>query len=49
MEVLKLTPRDINERKLILRDPKSGRELEFVFIPQKLADRLKNYIEKSKE
>ena len=43
-EVLKLTPRDINDRKLILRDPKSGRELEFVFIPQKLADRLKDYI-----
>ena len=43
-EVLKLTPRDINDRKLILRDPKSGKELEFVFVPQKLADRLKDYI-----
>ena len=43
-EVLKLTPSDINGRRLTLRDPKSGREQEFVFIPQKLADRLKDYI-----
>jgi integrase/recombinase XerD len=43
-EVLKLTPRDIEERKLILTDPKSGKEAEVVFIPQKVADRLKNYI-----
>ena len=43
-EVLKLTPSDITERRLTLRDPKSGREQEFIFIPQKLADRLKDYI-----
>ena len=43
-EVLKLTPRDIEERKLILTDPKSGKEAEVVFIPQKVADRLKDYI-----
>ena len=43
-EVLKLTPADINDRKLILRDPKSGKEQEFIFIPQKVAERLKNYI-----
>jgi integrase len=43
-EVLKLTPADVDERKLTLRDPKSGRGLEVVFIPQKLADRLKEYI-----
>jgi len=43
-EVLKLTPRDVNDRKLILRDLKSGKEQEFVFIPQKVADRLKDYI-----
>ena len=43
-EVLKLTPSDINGRRLTLKDPKSGREQEFVFIPQKLADRLKDYI-----
>ena len=43
-EVLKLAPSDINDRRLTLRDPKSGREQEFIFIPQRLADRLKDYI-----
>ena len=43
-EVLKLTPADVDERKLILREPKNGRGQEVVFIPQKLADRLKEYI-----
>ncbi len=33
-EVLKLTPKDVQDRKLIIRDPKSGREREFIFIPQ---------------
>jgi integrase/recombinase XerD len=44
-EVLNLKPTDINERKLIIRDPKSGKEHEVVFIPQKIAARLKGYIE----
>jgi integrase len=43
-EVLQLTPNDIEDRKLTLRGPKSGKELEIVFIPQKVADRLKGYI-----
>ena len=43
-EVLKLTPRDIDERKITVNDPKSRRQEEIVFIPQKLADRLKEYI-----
>ena len=43
-EVLKLTPVDIYERRLTLKDPKSGREQEFIFIPQRLADRLKDYV-----
>jgi len=42
-EVLKLTPEDIEDRKLILRDPKSGRGREVAYIPQKVADRLKAY------
>lgn len=44
-EVLKLTPRDVDGRKLILRDPKSGNQTEVVFIPQKIADRLRAYTE----
>jgi len=46
-EVLKLIPADVNERKLTLREPKSGRGQEGVFIPRKLADRLRNiFVEK---
>ena len=43
-EVLKLTPADVQDRKLTLRSPKSGKRREHVFIPQKVADRLKSYI-----
>jgi integrase len=43
-EVLKLTPNDIDDRKLVLREPKSGRAQEVVYIPQKIADRLRDYI-----
>lgn len=43
-EVLKLTPKDVEDRRLILRRPKSGREAEAAFIPKKVADRLKEYI-----
>ena len=43
-EVLKLTPEDIEERKVIIRDPKSGKETEVVFLPQRVADRLKAYL-----
>ena len=43
-EALKLTPKDVEDRRLILREPKSGREEEVVFIPQKVAERLKAYI-----
>jgi len=43
-EVLNLTPADILDRKLILNDTKSGKEQELIFIPQKVADRLKEYV-----
>jgi len=43
-EVLKIVPNDIAERKILLREPKSGREHEMIFIPQKVADRLKEYV-----
>lgn len=42
-EVLKLRLKDIQDRKLILCEPKSGKEHEIVFISQKVADRLKIY------
>ena len=43
-EVLKLTPKDIEDRKAIIREPKSGKEAEVAFLPQKVADRLQKYI-----
>jgi len=43
-EVLGLRPIDVNDRKLLLNEPKSGREKEVVFIPQKLCARLENYV-----
>jgi len=43
-EVLKLTPADIQDRKLVLKEPKSGKEQEIIFIPPKVADRLKAYV-----
>ncbi len=45
-EVLKLTASDLQDRKLNLREPKSGREREVVFIHQKVADRLREYAAK---
>jgi integrase len=44
-EVLQLTPNGIEDRKLTLRSPKSGKERKVVFIPQKVADCLKEYIQ----
>lgn len=43
-EVLKLTPQNVEDRKLIIEHPKSGRESEVVFIPRRVAKRLKEYI-----
>jgi integrase/recombinase XerD len=43
-EVLKLRVSDVNERKLVLRKPKSGREQEVAFMPEAIATRLRNYI-----
>ena len=43
-EVLKLNAGDVDDQKLTIRNPKSGKNLEVVFIPKKLADRLKDYI-----
>jgi integrase/recombinase XerD len=43
-EVLGLRPSNIDEQKLIIHDPKSGREREIVFIPRKISRRLLDYI-----
>ena len=43
-EVLNFRPDDIDDQKLTIRKPKSGRASEVIFIPRKLATRLKDYI-----
>jgi integrase/recombinase XerD len=43
-EVLNLTAQDVEDQKLTIKNPKSGKPSETVFIPKKLADRLKDYI-----
>jgi len=43
-EVLKLTPNDIEGVKVTIRNPKSGRERETVFITRRISERLRNYI-----
>lgn len=45
-EVLKLRVVDVDERRLTVTNPKSGRQHEIVFIPQKVSVRLKEYIRK---
>jgi integrase len=39
-EVLKLTPSDIDGARISIQAPKSGRQTEVAFVPQKLAHRL---------
>ena len=43
-EVLQLTPKDVSDHKLTIRSPKSGKDAEVVFIPRKVADRLRTYM-----
>jgi len=47
-EVLNIKPRDVEERKIVITEPKSGKETEVVFMPQKTAHRLKDYINTKK-
>jgi integrase/recombinase XerD len=43
-EVLNLTPKDVNDQKLTIQSPKSGKDEEIVFIPREVAERLRGYI-----
>lgn len=48
-EVLKLRKKDLQDQKLVLQSPKSGKEHEIVFIPQKVANRLREYVQEACE
>ncbi len=43
-EVLKLKASDVMDRKLLIREPKSGKEAETAFMPEKIAKRMAEYI-----
>ncbi len=43
-EVLKLNASDVMDRKLLIREPKSGKESEMAFMPEQIAKRLAEYI-----
>jgi integrase len=45
-EVLKVRVKDIEGRKITVRDPKSGKDSEVIFMPEPVANRLKAYIQK---
>ncbi|MCK5342199.1 MAG: site-specific integrase [Candidatus Heimdallarchaeota archaeon] len=45
-ETLRLKVSDISERKLILRDPKSGKDEEVAFMPEQISNRLNDYIKR---
>jgi len=42
-ELLKITASDISERKLVLREPKSGKEADVAFMPEQVAKRVEDY------
>jgi integrase/recombinase XerD len=42
-EVLKLTAADVSDRKLLIREPKSGKESETAFMPEQIAKRLAEF------
>jgi len=47
-EALKITVKDVSDRRIILRGPKSGKESEVAFMPEQIAKRLHEYIQQKK-
>jgi len=45
-EALNIRVKDIEGRKIIVHNPKSGKESEVIFMPEQVANRLKTYIQK---
>lgn len=43
-ELLRLKVSDVSDRKLIIREPKSGKDSETAFMPEQIANRLAEYI-----
>jgi integrase/recombinase XerD len=47
-EVLKIRSIDVKDREIALPDPNNVKESEIVYIPQKIANRLREYIQDKK-
>ena len=47
-ELLELKVSDISDRKIIIREPKSGKESEVAFMPEQIAKRVDEYIKKER-
>ena len=45
-EVLNIRVKDIDERKITVRNPKSGKDSEVIFMPEQVASRLRTYIQR---
>jgi integrase len=46
-EILKIRVKDIDARKIIVHDAKSGKETEVIFMPELIANKLKTYIQEA--
>ena len=44
-DVLKIRVKDIDGRRIIVRDPKSGKDNEVIFMPEQVANKLRTYIQ----
>jgi integrase len=47
-EVLNILVKDIDGRKILIHNPKSGKETEAIFMPEQVADRLRTYIQEKR-
>lgn len=47
-ELLKLRVSDVSDRKLVIRQPKSGRDSEVAYMPEQISNRLNEYINHEK-
>lgn len=46
-EVLNIRVKDIDDRKILVHNPKSGKEAEAIFLPEPVANRLKTYMQQA--
>ena len=47
-ELLKLRASDVSDRKLLIREPKSGKDLEVAYMPEQISNRINDYMNQEK-